>query len=241
MASESNKPVLLVNGKRRDGRGLEDLRPIRIRAGVLNNADGSAYIEWGNNRVLAAVYGPKEVMPKHLTDPSGAVVKCRYSMAPFASLEGHGRTGPNRRATEISKVIKEVFENVILLNEFPNSEIDIFMEVLQGDGSTRTTCVNAASVALASAGIPMRDMVYGISMGKIEDKICLDFDMIEDNYSDADMPVVMSPRNDEVLLLQMDGNMTREEVQKALELGRSAGKTIRKLQKDAILEMYKGV
>lgn len=241
MASKSNKPALLVNGKRRDGRGPEDLRPITMRAGVLDNADGSAYIEWGNNRVLAAVYGPREVVPKHFADPSGAVIRCRYSMSPFASLEGHGRTGPNRRSTEISKVIKDVFENVVLLNEFPNSEIDIYMEVLQGDGSTRTTCVNAAAVALASAGIPMKDMVYGISIGKIEDKLCLDVDMIEDNYSDADMPIVISPRNDEILLLQMDGNLTKEEVNRALELGKAAGEKIKKLQRDAIVGMYEGV
>src|SRR5690349_2990225 len=114
MGSSANKPELVVNGKRLDGRAFDELRKIKIVAGGLKNAAGSAYVEWGNNKVLAAVYGPKEALPKHTQDPEKAVIKCRYSMAPFSSLEEHGRSGPNRRAIEISKVTKEVFEKVIL-------------------------------------------------------------------------------------------------------------------------------
>src|SRR5208282_838365 len=131
------KPELIINGKRLDGRMPEDLREIKIEVGVIRNAVGSAYIEWGNNKIIAAVYGPKEALPKHVQDPEKAIIKCRYAMSPFSSLEDHGRTGPNRRSTEISKVTKEVFENVIMLKDFPGAEIDIFIEVLQADGGTR--------------------------------------------------------------------------------------------------------
>lgn len=241
MASKSNRPVLLVNGKRRDGRALDELRPIKMQAGILKNADGSAYLEWGNNRVMAAVYGPGSVFPKHLANPNNAVIKCKYSMASFSGIEGHGRSGPNRRSTEISKVIKEVFENVVILSEFPNSQIEIFLNVLQSDGSTRTACINAASVALADAGIPMRDMVYAISIGKIEGEICADVDMIEDNYSDADMPIAISPRNNEILLLQMDGSLNRDELKEAFDMAMKVGKTVQEIQRDAILKMYDGV
>ncbi len=241
MASKSNKPVLLVNGKRRDGRNLNELRPIKMQAGILQNADGSAYLEWGNNKILAAIYGPKEVLSKHLSNPNRAIIKCVYSMASFSSLDGHGRAGPNRRSVEISKVIKEVFENVIVLSEFPNSQIDIYVNVLQGDGGTRAACIDAASVALVNAGIPMKDMVYAVSMGKIDGEICLDVDMIEDNYSDADMPIAISPRNNEVLLLQMDGDMNKAELQKAFNMAMEAGKAIQKIQREAILKMYDGV
>ncbi|MCL5007641.1 MAG: exosome complex exonuclease Rrp41 [Candidatus Marsarchaeota archaeon] len=241
MASKANKPKLLEKGRRRDGRALDELRDIRIKAGVLNNADGSAYVEWGNNRILAAVYGPREVIPKHFSNPNGAIVKCRYSMAPFSSLEGHGRSGQNRRSIEISKVIKDVFENVIILGEFPDSEIDIFMEVLQGDGSTRAACINAASVALASAGIPMRDLVYSVSIGKIDGEIGIDMDMIEDNYSDADMPIAVSPRNNGLLLLQMDGDLSESELKKGFDMALEAGKRIHNIQREALSEMYKGV
>ncbi|MEM3841115.1 MAG: exosome complex exonuclease Rrp41 [Candidatus Micrarchaeaceae archaeon] len=238
MASLTNRPELIKHGKRLDGRAFDELRPIRIEAGVLKNADGSAYLEWGNNKVLAAIYGPKEATPKHFADPSKAIIKCRYSMAPFSGLSDHGRSGPNRRATEISKVTKEVFENVILLNEFPGGEIDIFIEILQSDGGTRAAGITAASVALANAGIHMRDIVYAVSAGRIGEHVVLDVNMLEDNYSDADMPMAISPRNGNVLLLQMDGGLTREQVDEAIKMVLEAGKTISKAQRDALKRLY---
>jgi exosome complex component RRP41 len=238
---KANKPQLIVNGKRLDGRGFEDLRDLKITANVLNNADGSAYIEWGNNKILAAVYGPKEVFPKHLADPTKAIVKCRYSMAPFSSLEEHGRSGPNRRAIEISKVTKEVFENVIMLNEFPGSEIDIFIEVLQGDGGTRAAGITAASVALANAGIHMKDLVYAVSAGRIDEHVVIDVNKIEDNYSDSDMPIAVAPRNNDILLLQMDGGFTIEQLKHAIQLVINAGPKISAIQKQALRDVYENV
>ncbi len=238
---KSNKPVLIVNNKRLDGRDFDELRPINIKAGVIENASGSAYVEWGNNKILAAVYGPKEVTPRHMTDPSKAIIKCRYTMAPFSSLSEHGRSGPSRRSTEISKVAKEVFENVVFLNEFPGSEIDIFIEVLQGDGGTRAAGITAASVALASAGIPMRDLVYAVSVGRIDDKLALDLNMIEDNYSDSDMPIAVAPRDNDIVLLQMDGGLSREQLSRCISIVLNAGKDISKKQVEALKESYESV
>ncbi len=238
---KSNKPVLIVNNKRLDGRDFDELRPLSIKAGVIDNASGSAYVEWGNNKIIAAVYGPKEAMPKHMMDPTKAIIKCRYSMSPFSNLTDHGRSGPSRRSTEISKVIKEVFENVVFLNEFPGSEIDIFVEVLQGDGGTRAAGITAASVAMASAGIAMRDLVYAVSVGRIDDKLALDLNMIEDNYSDSDMPIAVAPRDNEILLLQMDGGLDQEQLSRGIGMVINAGKEISKKQTDALKETYDSI
>ncbi len=238
MASTANRPELIVNGKRLDGRAMDELRPLKIEASVLKNADGSAYLEWGRNKVLAAVYGPTETQPKHMAQPTKAIIKCRYQMAPFSSLEEHGRTGPNRRAIEISKVTKEAFENVVMLNEFPGSMINIFIEILQSDGGTRAAGITAASVALASAGIHMKDLIYAVAVGKIGEHLVLDLNMKEDNYSDSDMPMAISPRNNDILLLQMDGEYTKEELKKAMEMAVEAGKTISKVQKEALRGVY---
>lgn len=240
MASSLNKPELLrEDGKRLDGRDFDELRPLKIIANVIKNANGSAYTEWGNNKVLAAVYGPKEVVPKHLSDPLKAVIKCRYAMAPFSSLSDHGRSGPNRRATEISKVTREVFENVILTKEFPDTAIEISIEILQSDGGTRAAGITTAAVALANAGIPMKDLVYAVSAGKIKDNIVLDLNMIEDNYSDADMPIAIAPRNNNILLLQMDGELTKAQMNSSLDKVINAGKIISKIQRQALLDVYK--
>ena len=100
------KPEVLIteDGVRVDGRGPLDLRPIKMEVGILSRADGSAYIEWGGNRILAAVYGPREAKPKHIALPDRALVRCRYMMAPFSTLERR-KPGPDRRSVELSKAV----------------------------------------------------------------------------------------------------------------------------------------
>ena len=234
---EKEMKLIDENGLRLDGRRPEQLRPIKIEAGVLKRADGSAYLEWGGNKVIAAVYGPREAHQRHLQDPTKALVQCRYNMAPFSVTE-RKRPGPDRRSVEISKVISEAFDSVIFAEQFPRASIDIFIEVLQADAGTRCAGLTAASVALADAGIPMRDMVASCAVGKIDGVVCLDLRKEEDNYGDADMPVAMVPRTGEILLLQMDGHMTLEEFDKAFILVRDAIGRICELQKDVLRKKY---
>lgn len=234
-----NKPKLVdENGRRIDGRKLDEVRPIRIEAGVLKRADGSAYIEWGENKVLAAVYGPREAKPKHIQNPAKAIVQCRYNMAPF-SVSERKRPGPDRRSVEISKITGEVFENVLFLEMFPRASVDIFIEVLQANAGTRCAGITAASVALADAGIPMADLIPSCAAGKIDGHIALDLKKEEDNYGEADMPVAIIPRTKEIVLLQMDGNMSQTEFETALNMATDACMKIYELQKEALKNKYR--
>jgi exosome complex component RRP41 len=94
----NDKPEKLIDkkGLRLDGRKADELRPIKLEVGVIPNADGSAYVEHGKNKILAAVYGPREVHPKHLALQDRTVLKCRYHMAPF-SVQERKSPAPSRR------------------------------------------------------------------------------------------------------------------------------------------------
>lgn len=238
MGSSNPDVKLLVDGKRIDGRGPFDLRDIRVEVGILHRADGSAFVEWGRNKVLCGIYGPRECIPRHEINPYKALVKCRYMMAPFSSLEEHGRSGPNRRSTELSKVIREVFENLILVELFPRTQIDIFVDVLQSDGGTRTTCITAASAALANAGIPMRDMASAVAVGKADNTMVVDLAKEEDNLGQCDMPVAFSHRGKDILLLQMDGLLTRQEIEELLNHAERATEKVYEKQTDALKRVY---
>ncbi len=229
---------LLQNGKRLDGRGQFDLRPIRVEAGVLNDADGSAFVEWGKNKVICGVYGPRECIPKHGANPYRALIKCRYTMAPFSSIEEHGRSGPNRRSIELSKVIREVFENLIIAENFPRTQIDIFVDVLQSDGGTRTTCITAASVALANAGIPMRDIASALAVGKADDTLLIDLAKEEDNFGQSDTALSFAHRSKKLLLFQMDGLLTVEELQTLLDEAEKASEKVHDKQVGALKKVY---
>jgi exosome complex component RRP41 len=139
---------------------------------------------------------------------------------------------------EISKIISEAFEYVVFTENFPRTSIDVYIEVLQANAGTRCAGLTAASVALADAGIPMKDLVPAVAVGKVNDQVVLDLQKEEDNFGQADLPIAMIPRTGEVLLLQMDGHMTRAEFDKAIEMGVGACKRIYDLQKDALARRY---
>ncbi len=234
---EKEMKLIDEKGIRLDGRRFNELRPVRIEAGVLKRADGSAYIEWGGNKVLAAVYGPREAHPRHIQDPARALVQCRYNMAPF-SVSDRKRPGPDRRSIEISKVISEAFSSVVFKEQFPRTSVDIFIEVLQADAGTRCAGLTAASVALADAGVPMRDLVSACASGKIGGVVCLDLNKEEDNFGDADCPMAVVRGTNEIVLLQMDGHLTYDEFQKAMELSLGAAEKLFELQRDALRRKY---
>ena len=150
---EPKQPEKLIdeNGLRIDGRRLDQLRPLKLEVGLLDKADGSAYIEQGKNKILVAVYGPREAHPKHIAMHERAVIRCRYHMAPF-SVDERKSPAPSRREMELSKVIRESLEPVVLTDLYPRTTIDVFIEVLQSDGGSRCAGITAASLALADAG-----------------------------------------------------------------------------------------
>lgn len=229
--------LLDEKGYRIDGRKKYELRKIDMKVGVLKNANGSAYVEWGKNKILAAVYGPREIHPKHLQRSDRAILRVRYNMAPF-SVEERKKPGPDRRSVEISKVIRGALESALILELFPRTSIDVFIEVLQADAGTRVAGIVAASLALADAGIPMKDLVSACAAGKIEDELVLDLNKEEDNYGSADVPVAIMPIKNDITLLQMDGYLTKEEFLEAVKLAIKGAKAVYQKQREALKEKY---
>jgi exosome complex component RRP41 len=229
--------LLSPEGLRIDGRKLDELRPIKIQVGPLHNADGSAFVEWGQNKVMAAVYGPREVHPRHLQQNNKAVIQCKYNMAAFA-VDERKRPGLDRRSQEISKVIGEAFESVVFAEEYPRTSIDIYIEVLQANAGTRCAGLVAASVALADAGIPMVDLLPAVAVGKVAGKIALDLKKEEDNFGEADLPMALVPQSGRFVLLQMEGHMNEEELGQALDLGVAGCRAIYEKMKEALRERY---
>lgn len=200
--------------KRPDGRKVDEMRNIEVEVGVLDRADGSARVRLGNNMAIASVYGPREMHPKHASRPDRAVIRLNYRMATF-SVKDYKRSFPSRREKEISKVLSEAFESIVLTKMFPRSVIDVHVQIFESDGGTRTAAAIAASAALADAGIPMRDLTGGIASGLYEDTVCLDLNGLEDNVGSGDMPIVYSPNIDEISLFQLDGLFTFEQFKKS--------------------------
>jgi len=232
----------MVYTKRIDGRkSFDELRPIEAKAGVVKRADGSAYFRIGNTIAYAAVYGPRELHPKFLQNPEKGVLRCLYSMMPFSGMGERVRPGPSRRSKEISMVMEKALAPVVDLKDYPNAVVDVFVELPQTDAGSRCAAICAASIALADAGIQMKDLVPAVAVGMVDDKILVDLDYDEESYEKgpvADIPVAILPSTNEISLLQMDGEISKEQLMQALEKGKIACQQIYEIQKKALKEKY---
>jgi exosome complex component RRP41 len=234
---DPTKELVNKKGIRLDGRKADQIRPISIEAGVLHRADGSAYLEWGGNKVICAVYGPRELNPKRFQESDKAVVQVRYGMSAFSTSD-RKRPGPDRRSQEISKVIADAFENVVLTERFPRGAIDVQVQVLEAAAGTRCAALTCAAVALADAGIPMKGLVSAVAAGKCNDHVILDLMQEEDNFGNADLPVGVNHTTGEIVLLQMDGHLSPAEFEKALDMAVEGNKQVVKVQREALLRRF---
>jgi exosome complex component RRP41 len=223
--------------ERENNRKPEELRPITIKAGVIPNANGSALVSLGKTTAIAAVYGPRSLHPRHLQATDTAILQVLYSMVPFSTTE-RNKPGPSRRSIEISKVIKQALMPAVLIKEFPKTVIDVYINIIQADAGTRTAGINAASVALADAGIPMNDLVASIAVGKIDNKYVLDLDGKEEEITKCDMPIAYMPRSKQITLLQMDGNISVTDIKKIIDLGIKGCEILYEKQKQALKERW---
>jgi exosome complex component RRP41 len=224
--------------KRFDGRDFDEMRKIETKIGVVPNADGSAYFSFGDTKAIAAVYGPRTLHPQHLKNPQKGVLRCYYDMISFSVTE-RKKPGPSRRSSEISYVTSGALSEVVQLDNFPNSVIDVFITIIQADASTRCAGINAASMALAHAGIPMTGLVSAVSVGNIGGAITVDMIKEEEDYEEdgekyaTDTPMAFLP-DGRISLLQLDGKTTPELLKKAIEAGRKACMKITEIQKKTL-------
>lgn len=234
--------MIKIYKKRFDNRKIDEMRPIEAKAGVIKNADGSAYFKIGDTESYAAVYGPRNLYPRFMQNPKEGILRVNYNMMPFSSSGDRVRPGASRRSREIALVIKNALLPVLDLKEFPNSVVDVFIELPQTDAGTRCAGICAASIALADAGLAMKDLVSAVSVGRVDDKILVDLNYDEEAYEDgpvADIPIAIIPRTGKISLLQMDGEISKEDLKKAIEMGKDACLKIYEIQKKALKDKYK--
>ncbi|KAI3888656.1 hypothetical protein MKX03_027234 [Papaver bracteatum] len=168
-----------------------------------------------------------------------ALVSCEYSMANFSIGDRMRKPKGDRRSTEISLVIRQTLEACIMTNLMPRSQIDVFVQVLQADGGTRSACINAATLALADAGIPMRDLATSCSAGYLNSTPLLDLNYVEDSAGGPDVSVGILSKMDKVTLLQMDAKLPMETFETVMQLAVDGCKEIAKYIRKVLQENTK--
>ncbi len=194
----------IQNETRRDGRGLLDLRPVRIVPGFTMYAEGSVLIEVGQTKVICTATIEDRV-PQFLKGKGVGWVTAEYSMLPRATeirtQREIGRGGPSGRTHEIQRLIGRSLRSVMNMSAIGERTVTIDCDVLQADGGTRTASITGGFVALVLAlnklfeqgtfERPMlRDYVAAVSVGIVGDRVLLDLNYNEDSAAEVDMNIV---------------------------------------------------
>ena len=182
----------------------------------------------------------REVVPRFMANPKEGILRCHYTMMPFSGSGERIKPGRSRRSQEISMVMEQSLKPVVDLSAFPNSVVDIFVELPQTDAGTRCATISAACIALADAGIPMKDMVSSVAVGQVDGMVVADLNYGEESYPAivSDIPVAMLHNTKEISLLQMDGEISKSDLLKALEMGKIATEKVYLLQVKALKEKF---
>ncbi|KAI8842983.1 ribosomal protein S5 domain 2-type protein [Chytridium lagenaria] len=212
--------------KRSDGRSSESFRPFFAKTGMIRQANGSAYMEAGNLKVVCGVYGPRQQITGKRSSETGVLV-CDFRYASFALKKRKGFMRESQEA-ENAMLMKQALTPAVRLHKYPKSEIDIFTIVLEGDGMASALClaISCASLALADAGIEMLDTVAACSAGfferpskALQDRtLALDCTSNEEEFQIGSLVIAYMPSMREVTHMVHSGEIAISSLTEAMDL-----------------------
>lgn len=228
---------ILYEGKRVDGRGLMDIRPLSASVGILPRTHGSGLFQRGHTQVLTAVtLGPMGdvQMLDGVDEEETKRYMHHYNFPSFSVGEAKPSRGPGRREIGHGALAERALEPVIPSEaDFPYA-IRLVSEVLMSNGSTSQGSVCASTLALMDAGVPIREPVAGISCGLVTDEknpdkfiTFMDIQGIEDFFGDMDFKVAGTKNG--ITAIQVDikvDGLSYEIIRQAFEITRKGRMTI---------------
>ncbi len=206
---EELRRMILEEGRRADGRGLEDVRPISAEVGVLPRTHGSALFTRGQTQALVTTTLGTSEDEQRLDDIEGEGTKrfmLHYNFPPFSVGEVKFMRGPGRREIGHGALAERALLSVLPpKEEFPYT-LRIVSDILESNGSSSMATVCGASLSLMDAGVPIESAVAGVAMGLVMEKdrtaILTDIIGLEDHLGDMDFKVAGTRKG--VTALQMD-------------------------------------
>jgi len=243
------------------------LRRLLLSTSVLTKSDGSALLELGHTKVLCSVHGPRSAAASSLTGGksdfnAGGQLQCEVRFAPsfglnpqtavseaVTSLDGRGGGAGQLRSSatsldeiRLSSGLNDAIAASVRLDRLPKCVVDVFVLVLQSDGSVLPAAITAASLALADAGIELFDLVSSCSVAVVdgeetdkEESILADPNESELLKSRSHLTLAMLPNCREVTFLEQTGRISASTSSEAIELARDGCATVHKFMREYLI------
>uniref|UniRef100_A0AC34RKP0 Exoribonuclease phosphorolytic domain-containing protein n=1 Tax=Panagrolaimus sp. JU765 TaxID=591449 RepID=A0AC34RKP0_9BILA len=203
---------------------------INFKFGQYPHADGSVYYEQGCTKVMCAVYGPRQTRGR--TSDDLCQINCQFSLASFA-LKSRKKA---QRSLEAGRLLERTLKSVIDRAAYPKTRVDIFCEIIQGDGSHLAACVNAASLALIDAGIPVKGIVSAVECGVVHGHICTDLNMLETRGNSPKIVIATLDGARESVMMDYKNNYHINQLDKLIDAAFDANEKIYGCLRQAIVE-----
>ena len=228
------------NRDRREGRGNEEHRKVFLKTNVIAQAKGSAYLEQGGTKVMVGVYGPREVSHRKDFSMKGQLT-AELKFAPFACVERRGHQA-DAEEDELGIILGEALSSTVCLHRYPKSCIEVFVTVLEDDGSVLAAALTASGLALANAGVHMFDLIVGsaVSLGE-DNQLRVDPERGEGWGSGVkgELTIGLLPTLDQVVACLAEGRLPQSTLASALASASSTASTLLPLVQQTIAENVK--
>lgn len=229
--------VYSPEGLRMDGRRWNELRRFETSINTHSHAaDGSSYLEQGNNKIITLVKGPTEPTLRSQLDQTKATLQITVNLTKFSKFERSKTTGSTkneRRILEIQTALVRTFEKNLMLNLYPRTIIDIEIHVLQQDGGVLGALINGITLACIDAGIAMYDYISGVSIGLYDTTPLLDVNSLEEAAMSCVTLGVMG-KSEKLSLLQVEDKIPLDRLENVLAIGIAGAHRIRDLMDEAL-------
>ena len=190
---------------RSNGRRLEDIRAIELAMNPIKYADGSATFKIGNTSVVAYVQGPHEVLLRKKSASEKGILNVKFFMTNFSTPEHKTNIKKNIKMNEFGNLLKSVFEKIILIKNYANSQIDLHIWVLENDGGYKSAAFNAATLALIDAGISITDYIVSMSSGFLDSYTsAIDLQQNEEKKQKCDFLIAYLVKTKKIAFIELE-------------------------------------
>ena len=199
-----------------------EFRPVFFQLSAVSNARGSCYLEWGGNKILCSVFGPRENTVRRDEFSIKGRLVCEVSLCPFSSLQSSDKRQQLSLDTErLSSLLVSSLESSVCIDKYPKSQIEVCLLVIQTESwSLSTAAVLGATLALIDARIEMCDVTVGCScLIRSESSVKMDptWDEVAEGGYVGLLTIFYQPSLNVVSGVECEGEMTQLQLTKGMD------------------------